>query len=370
MLTPETKLDELLGLISGPRIDPSPFETTRLVLYGAGKKGVAYSNILRNAGYQVEAFIDKVPRAPIDGLEVLPLGGDKARQLAASGAICVVTVWNPRVALPSVYDTLSAFGFRRVVTLLELLQHFPAVDCFWAGSLNDMLPTVAETDWLWSRLADNRSKEVLFTLLSQRHKLGRASVTDKVDSGQYSPPGVPLPTQSLRFIDGGAFTGDTLQYLLTTGASFESIAAFEPDPVNFYALARFSKTLKCRDVSLWPCGLGEVLTQLRFSASGLDSSAFDEAGQAIAQVVALDDVLPNFKPTYVKLDVEGAEFSAIQGMSSTLEACRPAMAVCLYHRPADLWVLPSLVDRLIPEAALYLRVHALNGFETVLYVVP
>jgi hypothetical protein len=42
----------------------------------------------------------------------------------------------------------------------------------------------------------------------------------------------------------------------------------------------------------------------------------------------------------------------------------------VYHAPSDLWQLPRLVDQLLPGASLYLRSHAWNGFELVLYAVP
>jgi hypothetical protein len=80
--------------------------------------------------------------------------------------------------------------------------------------------------------------------------------------------------------------------------------------------------------------------------------------------------MPSFNPSYVKLDIEGAEADALQGMANTIRSARPALAVCVYHRPADLWELPYLVDGLMPECRLYLRAHAWNGFELVLYAIP
>jgi hypothetical protein len=86
--------------------------------------------------------------------------------------------------------------------------------------------------------------------------------------------------------------------------------------------------------------------------------------------VAADEVLGGFKPDYVKLDIEGAEAAALRGMTQLIDAARPKLAVCVYHRPLDITTLPRQVRACLPEAKLYLRQHAYNGFDTVLYAIP
>ena len=46
------------------------------------------------------------------------------------------------------------------------------------------------------------------------------------------------------------------------------------------------------------------------------------------------------------------------------------LAVCLYHKPEDLWDLPLLIRALGPGYSLYLRRYSDERWETVCYAVP
>jgi hypothetical protein len=72
----------------------------------------------------------------------------------------------------------------------------------------------------------------------------------------------------------------------------------------------------------------------------------------------------------VKLDIEGAEHSALEGMKQTLRRSRPRLALAIYHKPNDLWELPLYVHELLPDSKLYVRQHGFSGFDTVLYALP
>ena len=88
------------------------------------------------------------------------------------------------------------------------------------------------------------------------------------------------------------------------------------------------------------------------------------------EVAPLDEILAGTRPTYIKFDVEGAEHDALVGGSETISANMPVLAVCLYHRPEDLWDLPLLVQSLRPDYRLHVRRYSDERWETVLYAVP
>nr|WP_158810755.1 FkbM family methyltransferase [Beijerinckia sp. L45] len=94
-----------------------------------------------------------------------------------------------------------------------------------------------------------------------------------------------------------------------------------------------------------------------------------EPSKTKVRVLALDDVLVGVRPTYIKLDIEGFEAEALRGAQKTIALCKPSLAVCIYHKPEDLWTLPELVMDLCPESDLYMRQHGHNGFDTVLYAI-
>ena len=226
-------------------------------------------------------------------------------------------------------------------------------------------------EWLFAALADDLSRRTLVEAILLRRTGDVSQLRSPAPSEQYLPAGVPVPRTNVRFIDGGAFDGDTILQLLNAGISFEAVAAFEPDLANYATLVgRTTDSLGSAAATFWPCGLDATTRQVRFQADGLASSGIAENGEAIIQTVALDSALPRWNPTYVKLDIEGAEADALDGMAATIQAARPTLAVCVYHKPADLWKLPRVVTELLPNADLFLRSHAWNGFDLILYAVP
>jgi hypothetical protein len=86
--------------------------------------------------------------------------------------------------------------------------------------------------------------------------------------------------------------------------------------------------------------------------------------------VAIDDVLAEIPPTFIKMDIEGAEAAALTGARRVVREARPILAVAAYHRQADLWELPLLVHDMGPDYRMFLRPHAGEGFDTVLYAAP
>jgi hypothetical protein len=97
------------------------------------------------------------------------------------------------------------------------------------------------------------------------------------------------------------------------------------------------------------------------------ASSVVEHGDVHVKLVALDEVLPTFRPTYIKLDIEGSELSALRGAAGMIQRHQPSMAVCIYHCPADLWEIPLYLHELLPSHRICLRYHTYQAFELVAY---
>jgi FkbM family methyltransferase len=234
-----------------------------------------------------------------------------------------------------------------------------------------MTPSASVARTLWERFEDPDSRRTFVEAMRLRRTLDPRHLRSLSAFDQYVPATVLTPRRQLRFVDGGAYDGDTLVAMKKAGCDFAAVAAFEPDPHNYARLAAAARDDDFgQDIAVFPCGLGSHTEQVRFRSQGLASSSISQEGDAIIQVVSLDDCAPRFRPNYVKLDIEGAEADALRGMATTIRESRPALAVCVYHKPSDLWELPTLVDELLPDSSLHLRAHAWNGFDLVLYAVP
>ena len=291
----------------------------------------------------------------------------------------VLSVFNRDVDVVLLADTLKAAGFARIVSFLELHASFASElgDRFWLTGRDQisMGEDIAKADRLW---ADDTSVALYRGNIALRQRGAyEGPVNRPKQSSQYMPIDVPgwLQGEPLRFVDCGAYRGDTLEQLIDANKTVEASALFEPDADNFAVLARVSRERRqaIRDsLLLWPCAVTAKSGSVSF-ASGLDeASSIRSDAETTVAAVALDDVLVGWRPSFIKMDIEGAEVDALNGARRTIAEYRPDLAICVYHRPDHLWAIPLLLASW-PEMrgyGFYLRSHGFNGFDTVLYVTP
>ena len=92
----------------------------------------------------------------------------------------------------------------------------------------------------------------------------------------------------------------------------------------------------------------------------------------MARTVRIDDVVQSLKldrVDFLKMDIEGAEGGALLGAQDTIRRFRPKLAISAYHRVGDLYVLPRLIRKLLPDYRLHLDHHTIHGEETLIYAV-
>ena len=93
-------------------------------------------------------------------------------------------------------------------------------------------------------------------------------------------------------------------------------------------------------------------------------------GEGNIECRRLQDVEWPVAPTYVKMDIEGAEPEALVGATGLLRQHHPVLAVCTYHRSEHLWQIPNLIRSIAPEYNVFLRRYAEECWEGVCYAIP
>ena len=148
-------------------------------------------------------------------------------------------------------------------------------------------------------------------------------------------PGFIKHRDDEHFIDLGACDGDTVAEFRKRWSSYSRITALEPDPSNYRKLAN-----SCLDDlrhHTFQVAVGDLNTKLSFSATGDYSSHIAEREYVtpetftIVDCVRLDDFSFDVPPTYIKMDIEGAELQALWGARRILKEHMPVLAVCAYH---------------------------------------
>ena len=78
------------------------------------------------------------------------------------------------------------------------------------------------------------------------------------------------------------------------------------------------------------------------------------------------------KVDFIKMDVEGSEKESLLGATQTIQKYHPILAVCVYHRPEDLYELTKTIVDLAQGYSykFYLRYYGPDLRELVLYALP
>jgi FkbM family methyltransferase len=350
-----------------------------VILYGAGNIGHEVYAILTQRGWRVRCFLDQnaKPGAHWQGVPVL-LPNNDVLTPAEHDLPVIIAIFNRDVNIPLVAQNLTELGYGVCLSFIDFHVRFAAElgDRFWLAE-RDIYATYTEdinqAQTLW---ADEASREIYLDFIAFRQTGDYARLPlPRPDHIQYFPTDIAdwPPARPLRFVDCGAYDGDTLAILAQSKHPVEAVAGFEPDLTNFRRLAdrvRHFHPMPRDGITLWPCGVAARTETLAFSMGQGEGSRICQEGNTIIQCVALDDVLPGFRPTLIKMDIEGAEPEALLGARWLITNIRPALAISVYHRPEHLWQIPFMLYQWYSDYQLYLRVHAFDGFDTILYAVP
>ena len=348
-----------------------------IVLVGAGKLGRYTLALLRAHERDVAAFIDNEPDlwgGLVDGVPVLS-PTDASSRFAGNG-LAIVTIWRAEGGHDFLVtrDDLRTLGWRRVESFIPLFWGYggdalPYITIDMPTKVLDATDAVIAAAELWS---DERSLGEYVAQVRWR-LLGDFTALSPAEPNQYFADGLVRVGPDEVFVDCGAFTGDTLLDVARRVSSWRAYHAFEPDPASFVSLQEAVTSLPGQladRVHLHRFATSDRPGVERFNASGMPGASLSESGTLQVDCVAIDDVLTETPPTFVKMDIEGAEAAALRGSRRAIREGRPLLAVAAYHKQADLWELPLLVHDTMPDYRMFLRPHAGEGFETVLYAMP
>jgi len=166
------------------------------------------------------------------------------------------------------------------------------------------------------------------------------------------------------FVDCGAYTGDTIEDLLSRCMP-QKIYAFEPDHANFKILSKKFKSTP--SIICIPKGAYEQKDELHFSGNCADSSKLCNEGETIIPVDSIDNMTAGDKVSFIKMDIEGAELDALKGAKKTIKKFHPKLAISAYHKFEDLLEIPQFIQVIDHSYKFYLRRHSYLVHELVLY---
>jgi FkbM family methyltransferase len=345
----------------------------RLVLFGAGPLGRGVLAGLRKAGIEPVAFADnnrELWGQQVMGLAVLP--PTEAAELHGETACFVITIYQGS----SVRRQLALLGCQRVVACAPLLWKYSDIFIPQCGlelphRFREQCDSIRQC---YLALGDELSKRDLREQLLWRYWLDFSALSPPQEATDtYFPTDLLAPVPEEVFVDCGSFDGDSIaSFNRHWGGKFRHAFVFEPDPVNRRALTSNMGAVGIGDrVTVMPYAVGNINGRVSFACNSSVSSRIttDSAGSA-TECRRLDDIEWPLIPTYIKMDIEGAEPEALAGASVLLRRHHPVLAICTYHRSEHLWQIPNLIRSIAPDYHLFLRRYAEECWEGVCYAIP
>lgn len=170
---------------------------------------------------------------------------------------------------------------------------------------------------------------------------------------QYQYHDIVAVEQGDIFFDIGACFGEASIWALDQGAS--QVYSFDAATTNLEIL----ENSKQEGMIIVDKAVGSENTRINFHQhTKFPGSRKISANQGVSvEQVRLDDFCNTnkIKPDFIKMDIEGSELDALQGCEEIIRNAKPTLAICLYHKPTDMWEIPLFIHTLVPTYKLYCK---------------
>lgn len=351
-----------------------------VVLFGAGGLGQKTLMGLRNIGIEPLAFADNNPnlhRRHINGLRVLS-AAEAAHEFGET-AIFLITIYTDSApgGIEPIKKNLTELGCQKILSFVPLYWKYPVqfLPHYVYDLPHKLIESAESIRKAWSLLEDETSLNEYLAQIYWRLNPEFDQIPAQANHEIYFPPDLLQLRKDEVFVDCGAYTGDTLHsFIKQTKGQFKALIAFEPDPANYKDLRDLVSSLPediGRRIKTSDLALGRASEQLYFNAQGVASSSVSTSGSIEIQSESLDMLLAEESPTYIKMDIEGAEVDALIGASQSIRKHLPILAVSVYHHQDHIWNIPLMIHSLSNAYRFYLRRYTPRVLDDlVLYAIP
>lgn len=340
---------------------------SKVIIYGAGGWGVSLKKLLETHSIKISAFFDQKAEE-IGSVDNIPVYSPDQYKTSENHNETLVIIAVRLEHHEIISNNLRKLGFLNCTTINSIWHYACWVEYRELLSLLDEKNEILQCLELWE---DPKSLELFYRQL-ECYASRVYNVSNKIDNNQYFPDDIKFKKGYLNFIDCGAYTGDTVLSLTKNIGKIDNLVAIEPDTENFKELhncINANKTNIANNIYLYPNGIFSCTKMLSFNNKQGTASSISELGDSYIQTVSLDDILVGFIPSFIKMDVEGAELEGLKGAQNILQKHKPHLAISVYHEIAHLWKVPLLLKKIHNNYKFYLRSYEHFNQETVLYAI-
>ena len=217
-------------------------------------------------------------------------------------------------------------------------------------------------------LSDIESKEGFSNYLTARYNNDWNYIENNVVNWDNIPDFLNLTKEEV-VVDCGAYDGDSLFNYIKKIGGYSKYYAVEPDSNNFLSLEK--KAVNLPNTSILNIGVWNKKDKLTFNLNDDQSKIItniSELDSNLIKVDTVDNICGNFA-SFIKMDIEGAEFEALCGSINTISFNKPKLAISIYHKQIDLYRLFNFIKSIRNDYKFYFRIHNKLGVDAILYAV-
>lgn len=201
---------------------------------------------------------------------------------------------------------------------------------------------------------------VAWTFLFRQYYFSRDGATIRPEPGDH-------------VIDAGSCFGDTALAFATSVGPGGRVYSFEMVLANLEVLRhnlQRNPDLAAR-IDVVPEALGDTDgSRLYLHGQGPGAAVSDQPSDQPVTVATIDAFVRGRgidRIDFIKMDIEGAEFSALRGAEQTIRRDRPKLAISIYHRLEHFAWVPAWIDDLHLGYRFYLDHYTIHAEESIVY---
>ena len=352
-------------------------KSKKVVIFGAGLGGGGIYNVLKESGMldKVIAFSDnntiKWNETYMDEkLYIIPPSELRTKV----GLDCTIIIASS--AYDIIKKQLISLGFSETQIFLF---NFAFMDLQYTDK-EFIWNHIIDFQRAFDRMNDEKSRKIFINILNYKITKDVSYLTDLQayvddEKQQYFPRDLFEFCENEIFLDIGAYNGDTLKVFNSVyQGNWSKYFGFEADERVYKRLLDYiSDKGLGNKANIYNLAAWDTEATLYFDENPGSSFMCEGEKSKKCKVKAkrIDDVLGQEKISFIKMDIEGSEKNAINGMEKLIMKNIPILAVCVYHCRDDFYAITDLLERICPEKyTYYLRQYRFTPTETVCYAIP
>ena len=349
------------------------FDSNEIWIYGTGSFARRVYQELTTLNIKVQGFLDHFESKSFCDLPVFKL----ENLIISSEIVVVIGICNLHVDVAEIIGRLQSFQVMKIVNPVQFAillnkENLEFTNYWLSGNMKIYENCATDIQNFRELLQDDDSRREYDSILNYRTKGDIDSLrAPRGLEKQYLAEDLGSPPARMRILELGSFQGEDISRFMQSGYKIDFGLLLEPDLENYKKLVGYVKSQDIRNVIALPLGAWNETTLLRFSTSGESGAHVSSTAKEFVPVIRIDDVISGLEFNYIKMDIEGAEIQALQGLEDYIRINSPQLAISVYHKPQDLWEIGLLLEDLYPgKYEYFLRTYGNQTFDSVLHAIP